>query len=67
VLGHLLRRCAKAHLQADAGLPMGSFVAFLLASTLDTWRGMTRLLVGPHLSHCRLSAPTQSPISGAAS
>lgn len=35
--------CDLELLHADAGLPMGSFVAFLVASTLDTMRGMTKL------------------------
>jgi len=30
-------------LHTDAGSPAGSFVAFLVASTLDSWRGMTKL------------------------
>jgi len=35
--------CDLEVLHADAGSPADSFVAFLVASTLDTWRGMTRL------------------------
>ena len=35
--------CDLELLHADAGFPMGTFVAFLVASTLDSWRGLTKL------------------------
>ncbi len=35
--------CDLEILHADAGFPMGTFVGFLVGSTLDTWRGTTRL------------------------
>jgi hypothetical protein len=35
--------CHLEILHADAGFPMGTFVSFLVASTLDTARGMTKL------------------------
>jgi len=35
--------CDLEILHADADMPMGTFVSFLVASTLDTWRGLTKL------------------------
>jgi len=35
--------CDLEILHADAGFPMGTFIAFLVASTLATWRGVTKL------------------------
>jgi hypothetical protein len=35
--------CDLEILHADAGFPMGTFVGFLVGSTLDTWRGTMRL------------------------
>jgi len=35
--------CDLEVLHADADFPMGTFIAFLVASTLDTWRGMSKL------------------------
>ncbi len=35
--------CDLEVLHADAGLPMGTFIAFLVATSLDTWRGFARL------------------------